>query len=375
MRVDRTALIAGLVMLSVGVLSCLAFQAGSSKRSADDFLGPWKPPHSRLPATIQVPRLEMFGFCERITRQKAGTVSQLLHQIMLPDIPMKSLVELRRGCLQVLTSRDSFGRFFPDAPELVYRGPHMEWEITDSRECRGRGESHPDQLVACLGRAGVSPDCAFETTEGSVTVATLLESSRRLFVLDQELPWSVTAYLSYLPNHSEWENRFGERISYQDIAQRLVTQEFGAGSCAGTHNLFALAYLLRANEQFAFLNSPTERACREHLKEASTILIRTISKNGCWSANWARSNQSDDEEFDLQAINITAHHVEWMCLLEEPLRPSDGDVATAVQFLYSAIRRQTHAAVKADLSGSVHAAVALHPFVMNDMMEKAGSGK
>ena len=142
------------------------------------------------------------------------------------------------------------------------------------------GERHIDQILAAFAESGLPARQEIRDTSGIHTIKDLLDSSRRRVARGQELEWTLSAYLIYLPNQDTWENRFGERFSYADICESLLADDLESGACGGTHRLYTLARALQAGKGLNFLDDDLTSRIQDRLNNVVNVLAKTQSSEG-----------------------------------------------------------------------------------------------
>jgi hypothetical protein len=244
-------------------------------------------------------------------------------------------------------SHDDFRRRFPNSPPLIFHGPHG-WQVRqrDRFEENQETESHTDQLLATCAEVGVPLNKAILTESGRTTVGALLESSRRNFVADQELVWALIAYCGYLPHQPRWQNRFGEWHSYSDLARRIIAKGKGEGPCAGTHNHYVLAYMLRVDEQYPILDDRLRHDTKAFLLDSLDLLMRSQLPDGSWNSNWSDWNDSNKRHDQFlgrmdRSLLVTGHHLEWLILIPSNLEFDDISLRAAVRFVLRILEHQS----------------------------------
>jgi len=218
-----------------------------------------------------------------------------------------------------LLLQSSFRRTFPGSSPLVFRSAYG-WEVRQRTPLNAREhreyEHHIDQFLATCAQIGAPLSLRIESDFGRVSIGELLEASRRSFDNSQELCWTLVAYCSYLPEEPEWENRFGERCSFESIVKDLLSLPLERGSCGGTHKQFALAYFL-ASSAATRLDEDLLRQCEDYLARSSKILEGSQLPNGAWDPRWATSVATASGTPDglpirgADLVRITGNQLEW----------------------------------------------------------------
>lgn len=180
------------------------------------------------------------------------------------------------------------------------------------------------------------------------------------FTLADEVEFAAIASAQWLPPTSEWQNRHGQVLSFNSIAQRLVKQETD-GACSNIHRLYALAVLLRVNSQYHILSDECQGEVEGALAKASDLLNGSLGPNGLWNMAWA-----DPSIFGRRLlvtpkdeILVTGHHLEWIALVPERLRPKKELVKLATASLAATLANTDPALLTYCYGPVTHAARAL----------------
>jgi hypothetical protein len=225
-------------------------------------------------------------------------------------------------------------------------------------------EHHVDQFLATCAQIGAPLSLPIETDCGRVSVGELLEASRRSFDNSQELCWTLVAYCTYLPDETEWKNRFGERCSYESIAKEILSLPLDSGSCGGTHKQFALASIL-GSPAAKQLNGDLLRQCEDYLARSSKILESSQLPNGSWSPQWATSGAKAWDTQDglpirgIDLVRITGHQLEWIGIAPGACRPPLACTSRAIRFLQDSLDRADMGTIQKEYCAYSHAACVL----------------
>jgi hypothetical protein len=274
--------------------------------------------------------------------------------------------QLQRDVDQLLV-QSGFRRAFPGSSPIIFQSP-FGWEVRqrtvqNAREHR-EYEHHVDQFLATCAQIGAPPSLPIETDCGRVSIGELLEASRRSFNNSQELCWTLVAYCSYLSDEPEWENRFGERCSYESIVKEILSLPLDSGSCGGTHKQFALAYIL-GSPAAKQLNGDLQRQCEDYLVRSSKILESSQLPNGSWSPQWATiaAKASDTQNGlpirGIDLVRITGHQLEWIGIAPGACRPPIACTSRAIRFLADSLDRADVGTIQKEYCAYSHAACVL----------------
>jgi len=271
-----------------------------------------------------------------------------------------------------LRSKSGFRRAFPGSPPLFFRSPYG-WEVrqrtAEHVEKHWEYEPHVDQFLAACAQIGAPLNLEIETDFGQVSIGELLEASRQSFDFSQEPCWTLVAYCTYLPEESQWQNRFGDSCSYESIVQAILALPLDSGPCAGTHKQFALAYYLDSPSS-ARLSQRLRRKCEDYLERSSKLLEQSQLPSGAWTPLWAAG--SADSTGPLRSIHgvdlirTTGHQLEWVCVAPSAVRPSMGCVGRALHFLIEALNRADITTIQKEYCPYSHAACVIERALMCD---------
>ena len=355
-----------LAIPALAVLTFLTIQGigGLVKRGTDGDM-PEHPPirsFDRLPPEARDTVDRAF---EAYLEDEPSTIGRTLQRwtVLAADAPWQDNARLQSEVGEIL-SKQGFQRRFPGSPSLFFASP-SGWRVRMRSTRPGRnlwqGEEQVDQLLATCAGIGVPVQQSVETTRGTVSIGQLLESSRIECVRDQELAWSTVAYCSYLPHQPTWKNRFGEQISYDQVAFDLLARTPGKGPCNGIHTLIAITHILLADDQFTIIAPDTRRHIEARMRDASLLLMQSQLACGAWPTYWAKSSSSDSlasQEADrspTDLLSVTAHHLEWMIKAPQNLRPDEEAIDNAVRFLLESIKGQDLEDIRKNQCGLSHA--------------------
>ncbi|WP_417383905.1 hypothetical protein [Gimesia sp.] len=103
-------------------------------------------------------------------------------------------------------------------------------------------EGHKNQSLAILAMADVPLDHQFQTPDGPITVADIVENAKKEMQENEEVTWSLWGLVHYLGPDAVWEDKNGEEWRMDDIVYMQNATLSNESACGGTHALFALAY-------------------------------------------------------------------------------------------------------------------------------------
>jgi hypothetical protein len=232
--------------------------------------------------------------------------------------------------------------FFPENPSLVQTREGVRCRVAERQNAarQPEREAHVDQLLAVLAEAGVPLTRPLSTARGASTVGALLDDSLANFDLKAgEIEWSALAFALYLPPRTSWADKYGRVTTFDQLAGEMMRRPVDEKtSCGGTHLLYSLTILLRADQQRPVLSPPTREAVRAFLAAKVKGLAASQRAAGYWTLDWYLHDGGSSDgtsagdphepalEPDPKSANevlVTGHHLEWMMLLPADLRPPD----------------------------------------------------
>ena len=165
--------------------------------------------------------------------------------------------------LKLLTDESAGAAYFGQSPVVHTasgaRFPTREKSPTDDRSL----EQHRDQTLAGLGELGLPLSYPLKVGDRTASLRDVLRDSIANFHLRQEeIAWTAMAYVLYLPPIRAWANRYGERFTFDDLADELQRRPMDKESCAGIHILCALTLLARVNAEARVLSGGARPARR-----------------------------------------------------------------------------------------------------------------
>lgn len=293
-------------------------------------------------------------FGDLIHRWRVNAASQHPNAALLEDV-------------RPLTSFKRFHELYANSPPVIHR-TNTGWQVRTARRKNEmqdgwQSQFHPDQLLATLAEIGAPIDLEIEAGSSPIHISDLLASSKNNFVFGQECDWSLLAYALYQPEEVSWTNRFGESCSLRAIVAKLLDDDLGSGPCAGTHHQITFAQLLKGQGGTSILNVTQRRKIEAFLSATSRKLEESQHTNGAWDYDWAKGNahlelERSADQFD-SLVQVTAHHLEWMCRVPNRLRPSDATCRQAARFVMNAVNNREPADMVNNYCGYSHAACAL----------------
>jgi hypothetical protein len=304
-------------------------------------------------------------------RRVEATSSYCLHVLRVhgPDasFPGKEL-DSGAAILHVLTD-DTVGQRVFGRPALV-RTPHGVRFPTGQGRALATDrsvESHRDHTLAAFAELGLPLTYPVRVGDESLSLADALRDSIANFHLQQqELAWTALAYALYLPPAKEWTNRFGETFSFDSLVNALLDSPLEGASCGGTHLLYTLTILLRADQGTPILTMAVRRRLTDRLALAVHVAQRTQMPEGWWAPAWnsdllpgGHPREWTPAASEESRLLMTGHLAEWLLYLPGELQPSPGTLRRAGQWLLTRLEGETPAGKTRQFCPCAHAACAL----------------
>ncbi|MBD3672502.1 MAG: hypothetical protein HUJ26_03150 [Planctomycetaceae bacterium] len=228
--------------------------------------------------------------------------------------------------------------------------------------------SHVDHTLAGLGEIGIPLDYPIILNDGEFSVSEMLRSALENFSLNQaEYEWSALAFAEYFEPTDGWYSQEGQRITFDNLAQRLMRQRLAQGVCRGNHRLHTLVMFLRIDEVKPLLSPEVRQEVIDHLRDVTDRLMATQSSEGFWSDQWpgteieGMTELSEEARLPIQTDRflVTGHTLEWWALAPSELQPPREVVVRAADWLSSQILKLTPQALEANYTFLTHAGRAL----------------
>jgi hypothetical protein len=206
-------------------------------------------------------------------------------------------------------------------------------------------EAHRGQVLSVMAGLGIPLDREIRMPGGDIgTLRMIFEDMKAEFELAGEIYWDAIALAVYQPAGLAWQNRLGQSFSFDGLCEELLRRRPDDSSCAGTHRLIASAVLLRADAERKLLSPWIAARLRGTLAEASGHLARVQAEDGSWDQDWHRGlggadhAELDDNPYSASTRLIaTGHHIEWMLLMPEGVRPPRPVLERATRWLLDSL--------------------------------------
>ncbi|PQO43092.1 hypothetical protein [Blastopirellula marina] len=264
---------------------------------------------------------------------------------------------------QMLTDMSVFREYWGETSRELITPGESGWEVRTQQGAET--SSHTDHTLATLAEIGTPLDFEIKTKRTSLTMRDLLVGALRDFRLNQqEYEWTTIAAATFAADDSAWVSREGERITFDQLAQRLMRQQWVQGVCYGNHRLFTLAALLRLDEQVGlFEDSATRDEILAHLTEATRRLVDSQSDAGYWDQNWYDAARDPVDEGLADPLSrrllATGHALEWWAISPEQVQPPRETKIRAGQWLATEVEKMSDDVIRDNYTFLSHVGRAL----------------
>jgi hypothetical protein len=289
----------------------------------------------------------------RLARAHPENLAELLHVLRVfgPDasIPMAG----EPGGVKLLDLALDYERsraYFRTGPTLIDTrdGVRCRKIETSDLNKRHEKEAHEDQLLAALAELGVPLSHVLTTSRGTRSVRRLMDDALAKFNLEQpEIEWSALAFALYLPPRVSWEDRFGTRTTFDDLAAEMMGRPLDeTRACAGTHLVYSLTVMLRVDETTPLFTEPVRRQVRSYLEKMVAAAVRNQWPDGAWDLNWhadAPAMPKRNEGEGWTSVLATGHQVEWLAILPTDLLPPQPNLLRSLRWLHGQLRAASEA--------------------------------
>lgn len=264
----------------------------------------------------------------------------------------------------ILLNHDQFKKAWGEkTPALLIDTPHgVKVRLQEGTHSM----SHADHTLAVQAEIGTSLDHMVKTPAGETSLKALLDESLHDFSLNQvEYEWSVLTYLLFLGPEGPGRTGEGQRVTFGDMADRLMRQRLPEGVCFGNHRLFTLVIMLRLDDDFKHqVLTPEKRAeIIDFLKAQTNTLVKTQQPDGYWDENWAGSEGTSEVRGTTSVLTnrilATGHALEWWAMAPEELHPPRETLVRAGQWLCRTIEELPDDKIRSNYTFLSHAGRAL----------------
>lgn len=293
------------------------------------------PPRNQRPELVDRARLQ--AVLRRMAprfRQGRPTINHVDHALRLwgvaaPAIDDEALsgVELRELLLDHRVFTAAWGE--RTKPLLILDDDDQG--VTFRTRAGPASASHVDHTLAGLAEVGTPLDYPVLTPRGERPLAAAFTAAFRDFSPQQlESEWSTLVWLHYLPQVTGWTTTEGQRVTWDQLAERLMRERWNHGVCYGQHRLYVLAAMLIRDAESPRLSPTTRARVTAHLVAATRRLEATQAEDGLWNGAWSGTDRHGPAEpfpgpLGVRADRLlaTGHVLEWWAYAPPEALPSE----------------------------------------------------
>lgn len=192
-------------------------------------------------------------------------------------------------------------------------------------------EGHKNQSLAILAMADVPLDYKFQTPDGPITVADMVENAKKEMQENEEVTWSLWALVHYLGPDAVWLDKNGEEWRMSDLVYMQNNTITNDSPCGGTHALFALAYARNtyrnAGHRLASYWLEADQKLQRYIEEAKAMQ----NLDGSFSYDYF-FQKSACESFQ-ERLETTGHTLEFLMMALPDDRLNEEWVRRAISLL------------------------------------------
>jgi len=251
----------------------------------------------------------------------------------------------------LLLNNNQFRLMYPESAPLLSRTEHgIAIRVAAFSAASGVPElevdaqPHIDKVLSVAGEIGIPAAYEVLADDRSGAISDVVSDALHLVYLAQEIEFTTKALLLYLELPAQWTVRDGSVISTDDLLMRLVKHRIDARPCFGTHRCLVLAMAAQIDRGVPFLGESVRKAVAVAIRDASLMLEGSQHFDGSWGTDWTAGTATGDDEGHatelLASAVVTGHHLEWIAVAPDDLRPSALSVERAIVWLQSALSVQ-----------------------------------
>lgn len=235
----------------------------------------------------------------------------------------------------------SWGESTPPLLQDRQDGVAIRWGLEDGASV------HHDHWLACLSEAGVPlREPVFTPSQRRKQMNDVLQEALRDFRVDEiEIEWSALAFGLWIAPQKSWiTTTQGREVSFDLIAERLISGPKKFGTCLGTHRVYSLMVLVRLDDQHDILSDRVRERAMKYLLSVRDLITASQFPDGHWSANWmdganALTNSVPDGIVD--QVTATGHHLEWLAIAPIELHPPRAAIRKAADWIIQTTAAQS----------------------------------
>lgn len=174
------------------------------------------------------------------------------------------------------------------------------------------GQGHQDQFVAEMVEWGVPIDTPVVVYGKKYAFRDFVNESmaRARVGQGQELSWAIVVIGDYVGTDSEWTNRFGEKLHFEDLMRDEVDASVTEAACGGTHRLYGLTWALGCHLRNGGKIERVWKDVSDKLEEHVTLARQYQNPDGSFSSEYfAGPGTSNNLQ---ERLASSGHIFEWL---------------------------------------------------------------
>ncbi len=204
-------------------------------------------------------------------------------------------------------------------------------------------EAHPSQILAVCGSLGLPLNTLITFSDGTCgTLQDVLDDTVAYFMPKGDYLWDAISIVFYLPPAKMWTDRFGNKHSFDSLAEQVMDRNLESASCAGAHVFQTLIAILRADRRYNLLTDRVRTRLLVYLRQAVDALSAAQDAEGAWAPYWltrmpgVKASRVAFVAGSTPRIIATGHSLEWLLLLPPEMRPPRRLIEKAARWLMAA---------------------------------------
>jgi hypothetical protein len=221
-----------------------------------------------------------------------------------------------RGGIRPDDGKPMRGLNFIDKGEL---GADVETAGVDPTSRQSFSQGHQDQFIAEMLQWGIDKNMKFKVARKDrpffdfCLYSKMNASANRDRDPKQELTWAIIVIPECFPGLGEWTNKFGEKMTFEDIVKYELAEPIeGGAACGGTHRLFGLTWAYHLHRKRGGAKTGVWRDVAAKIETYKKKAQEYQNADGSFSSAYF-SEQQHTKNPDLH-ISTSGHTLEWLSL-------------------------------------------------------------
>jgi hypothetical protein len=175
-------------------------------------------------------------------------------------------------------------------------------------------QGHQDQFVAEMTQWGLPRKYPFVVEGKPCSFEDFIRftKARARASEKQELSWAILVIAEYEGTKGAWTNRYGEKLTFEDIVRYELNESIEKAACGGTHRLFGLTWALHRHLEKGGKLEGIWKQVADKLEVYKRRAKELRNGDGTFSTLFFEGRGADKDPN--RRINTTGHTVEWLAL-------------------------------------------------------------